>query len=54
MTTGLYLLRCIQIGLRIPDLDALEYGLIMDIITESSNDDYKYKEIANQDDFDRF
>ncbi len=54
MTTALYVLRCIQAGLRLSDLNALEYGMIMDILTESANDDYKYKEVASQDDFDRF
>ena len=41
-------------GLRLSDLDALDYGFILDMITESSNDDYKYKELASQEDFDRF
>ncbi len=41
-------------GLRIADLDALDYGFILDMMTESSNDDYKYKQIASQEDFDRF
>jgi hypothetical protein len=54
LTTALYILRCIQAGLNLSDLDALEYGVILDILTESSNDDYKYKEVASQDDFDRF
>lgn len=54
MTTGLYLLRCVQIGLSISDLDYLEYGQIMDMITESGNDNYKYQELATQADFDRF
>jgi hypothetical protein len=54
LTTALYTLRCIQAGLNLSDLDALEYGMILDILTEQSNDDYKYKEVASQDDFDRF
>lgn len=54
MTTALYMLRCIQVGIRLSDLDALEYGMIMDILTETSNDDFKYKEVASQEDFDRF
>ena len=54
MTTGLYLLRCVQIGLSITDLDMLEYGQVMDMLTESGNDDYKYPALATQDDFDKF
>ena len=54
MTTGLYLLRCIQAGLHIADLDFLEYGQVMDILTESGNDNYHYTPLATQEDFDRF
>ena len=54
LTTALYTLRCVQVGLKIADLDYLEYGFVMDIITESSNDDYKYREVATQADFDKF
>lgn len=54
MTTALYMLRCIQVGIRLSDLDALEYGMIIDILTETSNDEFKYKEVASQEDFDRF
>jgi hypothetical protein len=35
-------------------LDVLDYGLILDILTEIDNDSVKYKEVAGQDDFDRF
>jgi hypothetical protein len=38
----------------VADLDALEYGFVMDIITENSNDDYKYQQKASQADFDKF
>ena len=50
----LFLLRVIQIGLRVDDLDFLEYGEIMDMYIEAQNDnaDYDYK--ATQEDFDRF
>ena len=55
MTTALYLLRCVQMGLSIRDLDYLEIGMIFDMFTESSNDDFDgwaYK--ATQADYDRF
>lgn len=54
MTTALYLLRCVQAGLSVADLDYLEYGQVMDMLTESGNDNHKYQELATQDDFDRF
>ena len=54
MTTPLFLLRCVQIGLSIRDLDLLTIGMVNDMYAESRNDDYNSKEIASQDDFDRF
>ena len=54
MTLALFLLRAIQIGLKLPDLDCLETGTVYDIITEASNDDCEYKQVATQEDFDRF
>ena len=54
LTTALYDLRCIQVGLRLSDLDVLDYGFVMDMITESNNDDYKYRQKATQADFDKF
>ena len=54
MTTPLFLLRCVQIGLSIRDLDLLTIGMVNDMYAESRNDDYKYREVATQEDFDRF
>ena len=54
MTTPLFLLRCVQLGISIRDLDLLTIGMVNDMFAESRNDEYKYKEIASQDDFDRF
>ena len=54
MTTPLFLLRCVQIGLSIRDLDLLTIGMVNDRYAENSNDDYKYPEVATQEDFDRF
>ena len=46
MTTPLFLLRCVQLGISIRDLD---------MFIESRNDDYKgYSEIATQQDYDLF
>lgn len=54
MTTPLFLLRCVQLGLSLSELDLLTIGMVNDMYTESSNDDYNYKEIATQEDFDLF
>ena len=44
----------IGVGLSIPDLDHLEYGMIMDMVIEKGNDNYKSNQLATQEDFDRF
>ena len=54
MTTPLFLLRCVQLGLSMEDLEMLSIGLINDMYSESWNDDYKYAELATQEDFDCF
>jgi hypothetical protein len=54
MTTPLFLLRCIEIGISIRDLDLLSIGLVLDIWTEKANDGVNYRRIADQSDFDRF
>lgn len=54
MTTALFVLRAIQIGLTIDDLDCLEYGEVVDLLTETGNDDCDYNTIATQNDFDRW
>ena len=40
-------------GLRFTDLNELEVGDVMDMLTESGNDAEKYAYIATQEDFDR-
>lgn len=55
MTTPLFLLRCVQLGIHISELDLLTIGMVNDMYAESRNDDYKgYREIATQEDFDKF
>ena len=54
MTTPLFLLRCVQMGISIRDLDLLTIGLVNDMAIESANDDCEYEEIADQADFDAF
>ena len=54
MTTPLFLLRCVQLGLSMVDLDFLTIGLVNDMFTERENDEYKYHMLADQSDFDKF
>ena len=54
MTTPLFLLRCVQLGLSMADLEMLSIGLINDMYAEGRNDDCKYATLATQEDFDRF
>ena len=57
MTTPLFLLRCVQLGISIRDLDLLTIGMVNDMYVESGNDhdaDKKYSVIATQADFDLF
>lgn len=54
MTTPLFLLRCLQIGLSLRDLDLLTVGMVNDMFVEQMNDDCNYAALATQEDFDRF
>ena len=54
MTTPLFLLRCVQVGISIRDLDLLTIGLVNDLFIESGNDEFKYARTADQGDFDAF
>lgn len=53
MNTSLFLLRCLQCGLSIADLDLLTIGMVNDIFVELRNDDYDYPVMATQADIDR-
>lgn len=57
MTTPLFLLRCLQIGLSLRDLDLVTIGMVNDMYTESRNDAVArdvYKTLASQTDMDAF
>lgn len=54
LTTPLFLLRCMEVGISIPDLDLLTIGLVLDIWTEKGNDKNNYMQLATQNDFDLF
>lgn len=54
MNTPLFLLRALQTGLSMRDMDDLSIGLVLDIFTEKVNDSVKYPDKAGQEDFDKF
>lgn len=54
MTTPLFLLRCVQLGLSMADLELLSIGIINDMYAESRNDEHKYAVLATQEDFDKW
>ncbi len=54
MTTPLFLLRCVEVGISIADLDLLTIGLVLDMWTEKGNDAEQYDYVAGQMDFDQF
>ena len=56
MTTPLFLLRCVQLGLHITELEYLTIGMIMDMFTEMQRDDNsdQFSYIGTQSDMDRF
>lgn len=54
MTTPLLMLRALQLGLTMRDLDYITIGDINDMYTEMANDQEKYDQEATQNDFDAF
>ncbi|MBS6106057.1 MULTISPECIES: hypothetical protein [Anaerococcus] len=48
MTTPLFLLMAVELGLSISDLSLLHIGLVNDMFIEKNDDEYKYKEVATQ------
>ena len=54
MTTALFMLRCVGLGLSIADLDLLTIGSVNDMFLEKNRDSMEWKEQASQSDFDKF
>lgn len=48
------MLRCKELGLSVDELENIEFGLVVDMLVEKGNDEYKYPYKASQKDFDRF
>ena len=54
MNVALFVLRALQAGLTLSDLDQLDEGMVTDIIIEAGNDHEHYDDVATQEAFDRF
>ena len=54
MTTPLFLLRCVQLGIHISELDLLTIGMVNDMYAESGNDSFIYLVLADQHAMDVF
>jgi len=54
MTTPLFLLRCVQLGISIRDLDLLTVGVVNDMFIERDNDDQDYAMLGTQAQMDAF
>lgn len=54
MTTALFLLRAVQLGISVSDMDLMTIGMVQDMYTEALNDNVEYARVATQEDFDNF
>jgi hypothetical protein len=54
MTTPLFLLRCIQLGISLSELDMLTIGIVNDMFSESERDEYEWVELATDSDMAAF
>ena len=52
VNTPLFMLRCVQLGISISDLELLSIGMINDMFIEMKNDEYADPVIATQADID--
>lgn len=46
------MLRCVQCGISISDLELLSIGMVNDMFIEMKNDEYEYPVVATQADID--
>ena len=54
MTTALFMLRCVELGINIADLDLLTIGSVNDMFLEKNRDSIEWRQEASQADMDRF
>lgn len=52
VNTALFMLRCVQCGISISDLELLSIGMVNDMFIEMKNDEYEYPVVATQADID--
>lgn len=48
------MLRCVELGLSVNELDNYDIGFVYDMLVEKGNDSYDYPYKARQEDFDSF
>lgn len=53
-TVALFFNRAKDLGLTLAELDELEYGVVVDMMIEKQNDSEKWRQVATQEDFDKF
>lgn len=53
-STALILLRCLQLGLSLSDLEDLTLGMVYDILIEHDNDSYDWEELPTAEDIANF
>lgn len=53
-STALILLRCLQLGLSLSDLEDLTLGMVYDILIEHDNDSYEWEELPTAEDIANF
>lgn len=53
-STALILLRCVQIGLSMADLDTLTLGMVYELFAEKANDSYEWEDEATLEDIENF
>lgn len=55
MTTALLILRAVQVGISVSDMELLTIGMLNDIYAEAINDhEGEYAQLASQEDMDNF
>lgn len=53
-SVGQFLNLAKAVGVSIEELEMIDYSTLMDMVVEKSNDAHDWKELATQEDFDRF
>ena len=53
INTAIFLLRAVQLGLSMADMEELSIGMVLDMLIERQNDDFDYPRLATQADIDR-